>query len=109
MSQIVFFLRPFPVEMIVGTVHRSPSICLTAEKNPRKLQLGDRLMKVLCLKWGPFPPNEVGRIAQHVKKGERWSEGKDGECYLYCLIHLNVQSIPCYILYVVLYETDNTH
>ena len=22
------------------------------------------------LKWGPFPPNEVGRIAQHVRKGE---------------------------------------
>ena len=35
-------------EMILGTVHRSPGICLTAEKNPRKPQLGDRLMKGLC-------------------------------------------------------------
>ena len=35
-------------EMILGAVHRSPSICLTAEENSRKLQLGDRLMKGLC-------------------------------------------------------------
>ena len=32
-------------EMILGAVHRSPGICLTAEENPRKSQLGDRLMK----------------------------------------------------------------
>ena len=35
-------------EMILGAVHRSPGICLTAEENPRKPQLEDRLMKVLC-------------------------------------------------------------
>ena len=34
--------------MILGAVHRSPGICLTAEENPRKPQLGDRLMKGLC-------------------------------------------------------------
>ena len=60
--------------MILGAVHRSPRICLTAEENPRKPRLGDRPLKGLCdrhrLKWGPFPPNEVGRIAQHVRKGE---------------------------------------
>ena len=28
-------------EMIPGAVHRSPDICLTAEKNPGKPQLGD--------------------------------------------------------------------
>ena len=28
-------------EMIRGAVHRSPGICLTAEENPRKPQLGD--------------------------------------------------------------------
>ena len=33
-------------EMILGTVHRSPGICLTAEENPRKLQLGDRLPRL---------------------------------------------------------------
>ena len=30
------------------------------------------------LKWGPFPPNEVGRIVQHIRKGEGRKEGKDG-------------------------------
>ena len=35
-------------EMTLGAVHRSPGICLTAEENPRKPQLGDRLMKGLC-------------------------------------------------------------
>ena len=62
-------------EMILGAVHRSPGICLTVKENPRKLQLGGHLIKG-CetnhrLKWGPFPPNKVGRIAQHVRKGER--------------------------------------
>ena len=46
-------------EMILGAVHRSPGIWLTAEENPRKPQLGDRLMKGCAtshrLKWGPFP------------------------------------------------------
>ena len=28
-------------EMILGAVHRSPGICLTAKENPRKPQLGD--------------------------------------------------------------------
>ena len=36
-------------EMILGAVHRSPDICLTAEETPRKPQLGDRLMKELLL------------------------------------------------------------
>ena len=35
-------------EMILGVVHRSPGICLRAEENTRKPQLGDRLMKRLC-------------------------------------------------------------
>ena len=35
-------------EMILGAVHRSPGICLTAEENPRKPQLGDRLIKGPC-------------------------------------------------------------
>ena len=61
-------------EIILGAVHRSPDICVTAEENPTKPQQGDRLMKGCAtshrLKWGPFPPNEVGRIAQHVRKEE---------------------------------------
>jgi hypothetical protein len=35
-------------EMILGAVHRSPDIYLTAEENPRKSQLGDHLVKGLC-------------------------------------------------------------
>ena len=35
-------------EMILGAVHRSPGICLTAKENPRKPQLVDRLMKGPC-------------------------------------------------------------
>ena len=34
--------------MILGAVHRSPGICLTAEEILKKPQLGDRLMKGLC-------------------------------------------------------------
>ena len=33
--------------MIPGTVYRSPGIYLTVEKNPGKLQLGDRPMKAM--------------------------------------------------------------
>jgi hypothetical protein len=61
-------------EMILGSMKRSPDICLIAEENPKKSQLGDRLMKGLCdqslPQMGSFPPNEVGRIGQHVRKGE---------------------------------------
>ena len=35
-------------EIIRGPVHNSPDISLTTEENPRKPQLGDRLMKGLC-------------------------------------------------------------
>ena len=40
-------------EMILGFVHTSPAICLTAEENPGKLQLRDRLMKGLCNQSSP--------------------------------------------------------
>ena len=35
-----------PTGSVGGSVHRSPRIYLTAEENPGKPQLGDRLMKV---------------------------------------------------------------
>ena len=35
-------------EMILGAVHRYTGICLIAEENPRKPQLGDHLKKGLC-------------------------------------------------------------
>ena len=34
-------------EMILGSVHKSPEICLTAEENPGKPLLEDRLMKAV--------------------------------------------------------------
>ena len=35
-------------EIILGSVHRSPGICITAEENHANSQLGDCLMKGLC-------------------------------------------------------------
>ena len=68
-------------EMILGAVQRSHGIYLTAEENPRKPQLGDRLMKGLCdqlsPQMGPFPPNEIYSITQHVRKEEGRKSGKD--------------------------------
>ena len=40
-------------EMILGAVHRSPGIFLTAEENLRKPQLGERVMKGLCDQTSP--------------------------------------------------------
>ena len=40
-------------EMILGAVHRSPGICLTAEEYPGKPQLGDRLSKGMCEQSSP--------------------------------------------------------
>ena len=58
--------------MIPGTVHRSPGIFLTAEENPGKSQLAERLMKGCAtshrFNLGPFTPNEDGRIAQERRR-----------------------------------------
>ena len=67
------------IEVKSRDVHRSPGIWLTAEENPGKPQVGDPR-----LKWDPFPPNEVGRVPQHVRKGEERKEGKDGVGYFTC-------------------------
>ena len=40
-------------EMILKAVHSSTVICLTADENPAKPQLGDCLMKGLCDKTPP--------------------------------------------------------
>ena len=40
-------------EMIPGSVHRCPGICLAAEENPGKPQLGDRLTKGLYFQSSP--------------------------------------------------------
>jgi hypothetical protein len=65
-------------EMIPGVMHRSPGIYLTAEENPEKPQLLDRVMKGLCdqslPQLGSLSPSEIGRIAHHARKGERRKE-----------------------------------
>ena len=53
-------------DMISGDVHRSPGIYLTTEENPETVLEGCATSQ--DLKWGPLPPNEVPRIAQHVRK-----------------------------------------
>ena len=40
-------------ETILAAEHRSPGTCLTAEENPRKPQLGNRLIKGLCDQLSP--------------------------------------------------------
>ena len=64
--------------MILGAVHRSPGICLTAEENPRKPQLVDRLMKELCdqssPQMGSISPRSLG---SHSTSG-REKGGKKG-------------------------------
>ena len=60
--------------IIPGAVHRSPGIYLTAEetlKNVSQEAVRKGCVTSHRLKWGPSSTNEVGRIAQHVKKGIR--------------------------------------
>ena len=51
----------------------------TDEENPGKPQLGRGCATSYCLKWGSFPLNKVGRIAQHVRKEEGRKEVKNGQ------------------------------
>ena len=60
--------------MILRAVHKSLSICLTAEENPKKTSArrpsDEGSANSHNLKWGPILLNEVSRIAKHVSKGE---------------------------------------
>ena len=64
-------------EMMPETVQRSPGNIFRAEENPRKPQVGDcrRACDQSLPQMGPFTLNNVGRIAQHVRKGRK--EGND--------------------------------
>ena len=61
--------------MIPEGVHRSLGIYLTVEEIPGTSQLGVPVISHR-LKWSPLPPDEVARIAQHVRKREGRNEGK---------------------------------
>ena len=60
-------------EMILGAVHRSPGICLTAEENPRKIQLGDSLMKGLCDQSSP----QMRSVGSHSTSGREKQGNKE--------------------------------
>ena len=59
-------------EVIPGAVHRSPGICLTAEENPRKPQLGDCLCDQSSPQMGPFL--QMRSVGSHSTSG-RQKEG----------------------------------
>ena len=63
-------------EMILGVVHTSPGICPTAEEYPRKLQLGDHLMKGLCDQSSPQMESLSSRTVGSYGTSEREKEGK---------------------------------
>ena len=58
-----------------GAVHRSPGIYLTTKENSGKARLGGRLMKAVR---PVIASNDIGRIAQHVRKERRkgWARMK---------------------------------
>ena len=55
-------------EMIPETVHKSPAIYLATAQNPGNPS-EEACATSHNLKWDPLPPNDVGRIAQHVREG----------------------------------------
>ena len=66
-------------EMILGAVHRYPGICLTAEENPRKPQLGDRLMKRLkpVIASNGVPFLQIRSIESHSTSGREKEKNKE--------------------------------
>ena len=73
-------------EMIPGTAHRSPGIWLIAEKNPRKPQLGDRLIKGLY-DWSSPQMGSLkskwGQCDRTAHQGGRRKERRKGRGILY--------------------------
>ena len=66
-------------EMILGTVNRSPGICLSAEESPRKPQLGDHLMRTVIASNG-VPFLQMRSVGSHSTSGngkEGRKEGRD--------------------------------
>ena len=60
--------------MIPGTVYRSPAIYPTAEKNPRKPQIGDYLMNAMRLF---IASNEIPYLQMRLVVSESVSEEKE--------------------------------
>ena len=71
-----FFLKAVrSFQVIISDLHRSAGIYFTAEENSGKPS-DEGCATSHRLKWGPLHPNEVDRIAQHVRKGEGRKEEK---------------------------------
>ena len=65
-------------DIIPWAVHISPGIYLTTEENPgepSREPSDEGCATSYRLKWGPLPPNDVCRIAQHVSEGEGRKKG----------------------------------
>ena len=91
-------------EMILGVVHWSPGFCLTAEENPRKPQLEDRLLKglynqsspqmgSLSSKWGRWDrtARQEGR-RKEIRKGQDIGLPTFMECHI---IQAIVELLAC--------------
>ena len=70
-------------EMILGAVNRSPGICLRAEKNPRKPQIGDEGADQLVIALNGVPFLQLGTVGSHSMSGsekegalEPWAAAK---------------------------------
>ena len=84
-------------EMILGAVHRSPGICLTAEENSRKPQLGGRLMKgdvrpVIASNGVPFL--QMSSVGSHSTSG-REKEGKKERAGRWSYVWMVTNFINC--------------
>ena len=67
-------------EVKPGAVHRSPGTCFTAEGNPRKHQLGDRLMKTVrpAIASNPVHYHQMTARSHGTSGKEKEEERKEG-------------------------------
>ena len=64
--------------MILEAMSLSPITLSLVSSKCKKIELDKETLNSHRIKWDHFPPNEVGRIVQHVTTGEGRNEGKVG-------------------------------
>ena len=64
--------------MKLQAIQKYSDIYLMAENDHSWETSDEGHMTSQHLKWGPLPPNDVGKIAQYFRKGEGRNDGKDG-------------------------------
>ena len=83
-------------EMIPEAVHRSPGICLTAEENPAKPQLRDRLIKGLYLiASNGVPFLQIWSVGSHSASGREKEGIKERTGWVGFIKHLFNSSFQC--------------